>query len=143
MRTVAVLLSTLLLVACSATGPAASGPSQAQTKPPDAPVEFLLTSATADFLAQRPPTPVHVRNVRSGYVLAPGGTRQYFLCGAFQPASEGGNLRWIPFATIKTSGYEQWQGAQAERFCASPTVVWVGEDLSSALQSRLDEAGKR
>jgi len=60
------------------------------------------------------------------------------LCGQFLPAQEGGKAEWTPFATIKTSGYEQWIGAQAAAFCQRPSVMWdkVG-DLPSLLQSRL------
>jgi hypothetical protein len=44
-----------------------------------------------------------------------------------------------PFATIKTSGYEQWIGAQAVGFCQRSSVIWdKAGDLSSSLQSRLD-----
>jgi hypothetical protein len=60
------------------------------------------------------------------------------LCGEFLPAQEGGKAEWMPFATIKTSGYEQWIGAQAAGLCHGASVIWdkVG-DLSSSLQSRL------
>jgi hypothetical protein len=44
-----------------------------------------------------------------------------------------------PFVTIKTSGYEQYIGAQAAGFCQDSSVTrdQLG-DLSSSLQSRLD-----
>lgn len=101
-------------------------------------MEFLLTAAANDFHAHRPPEPARFRNVRVGHVLAPGGTQRYMLCGEFLPAQEAGTAAWTPFATIKTSGYEQWIGAQAEGFCQNATVIWenVG-DLSSSLESRL------
>ncbi len=61
------------------------------------------------------------------------------LCGQFLPAQEGGEAKWTTFATIKTSGYEQWIGAQATDFCQGASVIWDKEgDLSSSLQSRLD-----
>lgn len=61
------------------------------------------------------------------------------LCGQFLPAREGGTAEWTPFATIKTSPYEQWIGAQAAGSCQSSSVIWDEEgDLSSPLQSRLD-----
>ena len=102
-------------------------------------VEFLLTSAAADFHTHSPPHPVRFRDVRSGYVMTPDGTRQYRLCGAFLPAQEGGTAEWTPFATIKTSGYEQWLGAQAAvRFCDDSSMTWDTGDLSASLQSRLD-----
>jgi hypothetical protein len=71
--------------------------------------------------------------------MTPGGEAQYLLCGYFLPAQESGKAEWTPFATIKTSGYEQWLGAQAAGYCRASSVIWdtVG-DLSSSLQSRLD-----
>jgi hypothetical protein len=99
--------------------------------------EFLLTSAANDFHSHRPQDPVRFRDVRIGHVMNPTGEEQYVLCGQFLPA--GSKAEWTPFATIKTSGYEQWIGAQAADFCQGSSVIWdeVG-DLSSSLQSRLD-----
>ncbi|MGB2869357.1 MAG: hypothetical protein WBD36_12960 [Bacteroidota bacterium] len=71
--------------------------------------------------------------------MTPGGVEQYMLCGQFLPAQEGGKTEWMPFVTIKTSGYEQWIGAQALGFCQGSSVIWDKvADLSSSLQSRLD-----
>jgi hypothetical protein len=95
-------------------------------------VEFLLTSGATDFHTHAPPRPVRFRDVRSGFVTARDGTRQYRLCGEFLPAEGGGHAEWTPFATIKTSGYEQWLGAQAA------SITWDKGDLSAVLQSRLD-----
>lgn len=69
------------------------------------------------------------------YLLAADGGKQYMLCGCFLPEGEAD---WVPFATIKTSDYEQWIGGQAAPFCAQAAAVWIEGDLSSALQSRLD-----
>ena len=103
------------------------------------PVEFLLTSAASDFHAHRPPDPVGFRNVRMGHLLTPEGDKRHVLCGQFLPEKGGGTAEWVPFATIKTSGYEQLIGAQAEGFCQGSSVTWDQEgDLSSSLQSRLD-----
>ena len=62
------------------------------------------------------------------------------LCGQFLPAQEAGTPEWTPFVTIKTSGYEQYIGAQAEAsYCQRSSVIWDKEsDLSTVLQSRLD-----
>jgi hypothetical protein len=137
MRSLVALLTTFAFVACS-TPPA----TRDQSHPPNASmnpaVEFLLTSAATDFHIHRPPHPVRVRDVRSGYVLTPDGTRQYRLCGEFLPAQEGGKAEWAPFVTIKTSGYEQYLGAQAVSFCSPSSMTWDKGDLSSSLQSRLD-----
>jgi hypothetical protein len=104
----------------------------------DSVVQFLLAAAAADFHSHRPPDPVRFRGVRLGHARTASGKTQYMLCGEFLPAPEGGRSAWILFATIKTSGYEQWIGAQAAGYCHGSTIIWdrVG-DLSSSLQSRL------
>jgi len=149
MRYLAVLFATLVLAACSTAPVTRSGSpavSPAQVPAPelqkasvDSVVQFLLTAAATDFRTHRPPDPVRFRDVRIGHVLTPGGEERYMLCGQFLPAQEGGKAEWTPFATIKTSDYEHWIGAQAAGFCQGSSVIWdkVG-DLSSSLQSRLD-----
>jgi len=106
----------------------------------DEAVQFLLTSAATDFHTHHPPDPVQFRDVRIGHVVTSSGKEQYMLCGQLLPAQEDGvKAEWTPFATIKTSGYEQWIGAQAAGACQVSSVIWdKPEDLSSALQSRLD-----
>jgi hypothetical protein len=60
--------------------------------------------------------------------------KQYKLRGEFLPAQREGKVEWTPFVTIKTSGYEQWLGAQAANLCQP--VIWDSEaDLSSSLQT--------
>ena len=148
MRYLAILFTTLGLAACS-TAPVTRSESEAvsptQVLSPelqqvsiDSVVQFLLTAAATDFHTHVRSDSVRFRDVRIGHVLTPSGAEQYMLCGQFLPAQEGGNAEWTPFATIKTSGYEQWIGAQAARFCQGSSVIWdkVG-DLSSSLQSRL------
>ena len=133
MRYLAVLFATLVLAACS-TGPVVRSESQAvsstqvvapelQKASIDPVVQFLLTAAATDFHTHRPPDPVRFRDVRIGHVVTPSGKEQYMLCGQFLPVQEGGNAEWTPFATIKTSGYEQWIGAQATRFCQGSSVI--------------------
>lgn len=149
MRYLAILFVTLILAACS-TAPVKRGESSAmsptqvlapelQKASIDSVVQFLLTAAATDFHNHRPPYPARFREVRLGHVMTPSGEKQYMLCGQFLPAQEGGKTEWTPFATVKTSGYEQWIGAQATGFCQGSSVIWdkVG-DLSSSLQSRLD-----
>ena len=102
-------------------------------------VQFLLTAAATDFHTHRSPGPVRFRDVRIGHVLTPSGEEEYRLCGQFLPAQEAGKAEWTPFATIKTSDYEQYVGAQAAGFCQDSSVIWDNvDDLSSSLQSRLD-----
>jgi len=149
MRYLAVLFATLVLAACSTApvtriGSQTASPTQVPSpelqKGAIEPVEqLLLTSAAADFHAHPPPGPVRFRDVRVGHVMTPSGGEQYLLCGQFLPAPAGGNAEWTPFATIKTSGYEQWIGAQAAGVCQRSSIVWDQQgDLSSLLQSRLD-----
>jgi hypothetical protein len=148
MRSHAVLFAVLILAACSsgpatrseppAASPARALASEAQTASPDPVLQFLLTAAATDFHTH-PPSAVRFRDVRMGRMITPGGEQQPLLCGEFLPAQQGGKSEWTAFATIKTSGYEQWLGAQAAGLCRSPSVLWdQGGDLSSSLQSRLD-----
>ena len=149
MRYLAVLLATFVLAACNRapvprSESRAVSPSQVLAPDPqkasiDSVVQFLLTAAATDFHAHRPPDPVSFRDVRIGHRPAPNGQTLYMICGQFLPAKEGAKAEWTPFATIKTSGYEQWIGAQATGFCQDSSVIWdTVTDLSSSLQSRLD-----
>jgi len=137
MRSLAALVTTFVLVACS-TAPATRDQSNPPSASMNSAVEFLLTSAATDFHTHRPPYPVRFRDVRSGYLMTPDGTRQYRLCGEFLPAQEGGEAEWTPFVTIKTSGYEQWLGSQGLSYCNRSSMTWDMGDLSSLLQGRLD-----
>jgi ribonuclease Z len=104
----------------------------------DSTIQFLLRSAAADFHAHRPPDPVRFRDVRLGHTTNSSGERQYRLCGQFLPAAEG-TAEWTPFTTIKTSGYEQWLGAQAAGYCRGASFAWDSvDDLSSSLWSRFE-----
>ena len=133
MRYLLVAFLTLALAACS-TDPATRSESQAvrptqdrrerQKASIDSVVDFLLTAAATDFHTHRPPDPVRFRDVRIGHVKTPSGEEEYMLCGQFLPAQEAGHAEWTPFVTIKTSGYEQYVGAQAEASCRRASVVW-------------------
>lgn len=149
MRYLAVLFAALILASCN-TVPARRGESQpvstAHVHAPerqkasiDSAVEFLLTAAATDFHSHRPQDPFRFRDVRVGHVVTSNGEGQYLLCGQFLPARKGDKAEWTPFATIKTSGYEQWIGDNAVGFCRGSSVIWdkVG-DLSLSLQNRFD-----
>jgi hypothetical protein len=131
------MLFAIVLVACGTTAS-----SRAEPEPRDASldtvVQFLIESAATDFHTHRATSnPGRFRNVRVGHVTTANGEKQYLMCGEFLPVSDAGKTEWLHFATIKTSGYEQWIGGQSIGFCKG-SVVWdkVG-DLSAALQSRL------
>jgi hypothetical protein len=147
MRLVIALL-TVVFAACT-TAPVSksqsqvAGPSQApaaESKPStDSPMEFLLKSPATDFHAHRPPVVEHFRDVRFGHVATPAGATQYQLCGEFLPHQREGKAEWTPFATIRTSGFEQYLGVQAASWCQPSRFVQDrDEDLSSALQNQLD-----
>jgi hypothetical protein len=126
MRSLPILF--VLTVAACAT-PVASGPPPAATQSPR---EYLLGSAAADFKTH-PPKPTRFRNVRFGHLAQADGSPQYFVCGEY----EDGAGAWVPFATIKTSGYEQYLGGGSTSYCSRPSTVWEVGDLSSALQDRV------
>ncbi len=100
-------------------------------------IHTLIAYSTADFHEHGPAGPGRFRDVRSGYLLTASGEPQYMLCGEFLQAQEDGTTRWMPFATLKTSSYEQWIGAQSATFCKAESTKWLKGDLSSALQSTL------
>lgn len=132
-----------MLAACGATvsNRHAATPSSAVSAQKDAPrnsaLEFLLDAAAKDFRDHRPPEPARFRKVRLGYTAAGSGGRQYRLCGEFLPKQASGKADWTPFATIKTSGYEQWLGAQAIAYCQGVTFDPAG-DLSARLWKRFE-----
>ena len=150
-RRLAVLLAALGVSACSK-APGTRGDAEPERRaraaapvPPttslDSAAQFLLAAAAADFRAHPSPEPLRFRDVHVGHFRSPGGGEQYILCGQLLPAPEGGKAEWTPFATIRTSGYEQWIGAQAAGFCQGSSVTWDDAgDLSSALQGRLEAA---
>lgn len=146
LRYLVTLLVALLFAACGTT-PAPRGQLQ-QASPGhesasdgqlDSLIQLLLTEAASDFHSHPSLSVARVRNVRVGHVTTANGAKQYMLCGEVLPAQREGNVEWTPFATIKTSGYEQYLGAQAASFCQRSAVTWDSkEDLSSSLQIRLD-----
>ena len=149
MRYLPVLFLTLTLTACSTVSvqrresPASSPTQKPAAESPnaslDSVVQFLITAAATDFHTQGPTGALRFRDVRMGHVMNPKGEKQYLLCGQFVSAGKGSKSEWLPFATIKTSGYEQWIGAQAVGYCQGASVIWDKEaDLSSELQKRLD-----
>ncbi len=118
--------------------PTGSGPSVVSTaQSADSAREFLMNSAAGDFHAQTQGRPSEFRHVRFGHLSdAANGKDQYLLCGEYSAAPAGEAAKWIPFVTIKTSGYEQYVGTQAQSLCDRPTIQWNKEDLTATLQKR-------
>jgi hypothetical protein len=104
----------------------------------ESPLGFLLSTSAKDFHTSALGA-VRLRDVRLGHVMTPAGERQYLLCGEFVQAAGGEPADWVPFTTIKTSGYEQMFGAQASGLCERAAIVWEPlEDLSASLQTEID-----
>ncbi|MFT4076606.1 MAG: hypothetical protein QM647_13875 [Asticcacaulis sp.] len=99
--------------------------------------EELLTASASDFQTHAPPKPVDIRNLRLG-AIEQGNGDQYLLCGEFRAGSGTEPSDWTPFATIKTSGYEQWLGDQATTICGRQHITWEqNHDLSADLKEKL------
>jgi hypothetical protein len=144
MRHLPALLLVALLAACStATSSRPTAVSGATATPtataaPAAPepsqAEFLLDSAASDFRIH-PPLPMAFRNVRYGQFTNEDDSVSHRLCGEYQVAKTDAPPEWVPFATLKTSGYEQWLGDTA--YCKGD-IHWTPGDLSAELQRRFD-----
>ena len=128
MRNLSTLLLAMVLSACS-TAPVPKAPSET-------PLDYLLSSAAKDFRTHAP-HPARFRGVRFGHLTNADGTTQYRLCGEFLALDQTGQAQWMPFVTIRTSGYEQYVGAQGKSFCEDLTPD-SEEDLSSSLQRRFE-----
>jgi hypothetical protein len=135
MRRLPILLLAALLAACATSAPTgtprATGP--AATAAAASPKDYLLDSSASDFRTH-PPTPLGFRNVRYGQFDADG-VVSHRLCGEFEVTRADGRPEWVKFATLKTSGYEQWLGDTT--YC-SGKAQWMPGDLSAELQRRFD-----
>lgn len=125
----------LILVASQACSAGAKTEAPASADP--AAVEFLVTSSAKDFKASSAGRPTGIRGARVGY-FAESGKGVYLLCGSFKNGT-GSQAKWTPFATIKTSDYEQWLGGSAKSYCEQRNIKWYPGDHSSALEQRLRE----
>ena len=133
MRTFKFLCFTFVFAACAMTSVV-----RAET-PAATPLTFLLASAASDFHKNASPAPERFRQVQLGHYKTESGEEQYVLCGEFLQQSEGGKAKWTPFATVKTSSYEQLIGAQSKSFCRHSGMKWEGNpDLSPSLKLRLE-----
>jgi hypothetical protein len=101
---------------------------------PDTVVQFLISSACNDFRNHQPPTPIDFRNVKIGYLVSSADEKIFVLCGEFQSKE---NMEWVDFATIKTSGYEQYLGKT--QYCQNATMVLTDEKLALELKNKFFE----
>ncbi len=101
---------------------------------PDSIVQFLVISASNDFRNHQPPTPIDFRHVKVGYIKSSNSEKIFILCGEFLSQE---NKEWTEFATIKTSGYEQYLGKT--QYCQDAIVVLRGVNLTVELKHKLAE----
>lgn len=105
-----------------------SAQSQAQTH---GMATTLIDDAASDFRQHMKPPPDQFRRVQLGQLTAPDGQTRQVLCGEFRVGAAG---PWTAFATVRTSGYEQWLGGGAQGFCQAPGFKPdAGGDRSAAL----------
>ena len=105
----------------------------------DSAARWLIEASAGDFTRQRASIPAAFRKVQIRYAITPDSLKQYLLCGELLSEGSQGKDEWIPFATIKTSAYEQWIGSQALGYCNGAKIVsYLSNDYSSALQRKID-----
>lgn len=102
--------------------------------------DYLLTSAAQDFHDHQPPFPAKFRNVRLGHAGDTTKSGSWRLCGEFLPSDE--KAEWTGFATVKTSGYEQYIGSNVP-YCNDEKLAWDTGDLSADLKAKLDSGKKK
>jgi hypothetical protein len=147
---ISLLIITLFFISCNLTSDKkidnsiqgsldSSRLSETQNASIDSSVHFLLNASAKDFHDHQPPVPVSFRNVQVRNLIGPNTENHYMLCGEFLGKENQNKDEWTSFATIKTSGYEQWIGKQSIGYCQdSKAVSYKINDLSLALKSRLD-----
>jgi outer membrane PBP1 activator LpoA protein len=105
----------------------------------DSTVHYLLDASAKDFHDNQPPIPVSFRNVQVRNLIGSNMENHYMICGQFLAQDNQTKDEWTSFATIKTSGYEQWIGNQSLEYCQdSKAISYKIIDLSSALKKRVD-----
>jgi hypothetical protein len=146
-----VLMLTFFLASCKSATENKNNINSAQNIPDSVPfgetqntsldsiVLFLLDVSAKDFHDHQPPVPVSFRNVQVRNLIGLHAENHYMICGQFLARDKQDKDEWTSFATIKTSGYEQWIGNQSLAYCQdSRSVSYKKMDLSSALKSRID-----
>ena len=105
----------------------------------DSIVISLLDASAKDFHEHQPPVPIGFRNLQIRKLTNSNGEDHFMICGQFLALDKQSKDEWTSFATIKTSGYEQWIGTQSLTYCQdSKPIPYKINDLSIALKSRVD-----
>lgn len=142
------MLSAILLISCKASNLTAQTTQSANTElkkefsemQNDSIIQFLINASASDFHKTKPNTSINFRKVKLAYIVTPNNEKMYLLCGEFQTQEKNDiDKVWIPFATIKTFGYEQWIGGQASTYCKDSKEILVKKyNLSSQLKERIE-----
>jgi hypothetical protein len=148
---ISVLMVMFLLASCNSTSGKKNNDNLSKVSPDsvsftetqnaslDSMVHFLLDASAKDFHDHQPPHPVSFRNVQLRNLTGSKGENHYMICGQFLEQDKQNKDGWTSFATIKTSGYEQWIGNQSLTYCQdSKPVSYKTNDLSAALKIRVD-----
>jgi len=130
-------LPLIVVAIAAASASAADGMLGTPAAADPAAVEFLLASSVKDFRSTGGNIPTAIRSARLGFITE-AGRGNYLLCGAFRSGA-GPQAKWINFATIKTSDYEQWLGSTAKAHCQQRAIKWYPGDHSAALMKRLKD----
>jgi len=103
---------------------------------------YLINACATDFHDHLPSAVVGVRSVQLGH-LSPASGKQYVLRGEFLQENKKNANEWVPFATVRTSGYEQYIGAQAKSYSYESGVQWDDvKNLSFMLKNTIDSLQK-
>ena len=147
------MLSAILLISCKASNLPAQTTQTSNTEfntelvksessemQIDSIVQFLINASASDFHKTRPNSSINFRDVKLAYIVTPNNEKMYLLCGEFQIQEKNDKDKvWIPFATIKTFGYEQWIGGQASTYCKEAKEILIKKyNLSSQLKERIE-----
>jgi len=144
MRNLALVIVALFIAGCTSSSiTKTESPSvstqEADKAAVDSTQQFLITAAASDFHNHGHSRIGGFREVHLKRLVSPSGEKTYMLCGQYLAEQQGGKAQWIHFVTIKTSGYEQYNGAQASAFCQEGLIISGKEsDLSPLLQARFD-----
>jgi hypothetical protein len=110
-------------------------------EPTDSVLHYLIRSTVSDFRTQRPSDHLKFKEVYFGHITSDSKKKTYLLCGKFLSTKGEGSNKWTQFATIRTSGFEIYLGANI--YCQDPSFTLENKnDLSSVLQSGFDDIPK-
>jgi len=133
LRLLGICFALTLLLCCNA-----GSTTQSDYEYPDSTKQFLLISAATDFIKYQKIVPADFRNLKLGYLGSEEQLKTPILCGEYSIIDSTGNETWYDFATIQTSGYEQYIGNNSILYCQQATFSEYHEDsLSLSLKAAI------